>query len=157
MINSSPHNARNYLYYSLLLAVFGAGISFILATGSKLNARRSQVSLPNESLSATTPPASAIESATPQTDLSKVFKENLRSPLSILLLQIIVILVAAKLFAELFRRIGQPPVMGEMVAGIVLGPSVVGLFSLQTMAFIFPLSSMATLGLLSQIGWSGWS
>jgi Kef-type K+ transport system membrane component KefB len=42
--------------------------------------------------------------------------------------------------------------MGEMVAGIVLGPSVVGLISPQTMAFLFPSSSMATLGLLSQIG-----
>ncbi|MCM3906099.1 MAG: cation:proton antiporter [Pyrinomonadaceae bacterium] len=62
------------------------------------------------------------------------------------------IILVAKLFAELFRKIGQPPVMGEMIAGIVLGPSVVGLLSPQTMAFLFPPSSMATLGLLSQIG-----
>jgi Kef-type K+ transport system membrane component KefB len=87
-----------------------------------------------------------------QTYLARVFKENLRSPLGILLLQIIVIIVAAKPFAELFRRIGQPPVMGEMVAGIVLGPSVLGLISPQTMALIFPAESMPTLGLLSQIG-----
>jgi len=150
--SSSPYNARNYLYYLLLLAVFGAGIWFILATGSKLNARRPLVSSPNESVPVTTSSTTAIESAPPQTYLSRIFKENLRSPLSILLLQIIVIIVAAKLFAELFRRIGQPPVMGEMIAGIVLGPSVVGLLSPQTMAFLFPPSSMATLGLLSQIG-----
>lgn len=42
--------------------------------------------------------------------------------------------------------------MGEMIAGIALGPSVLGLLSPQTMAFLFPPSSMPTLSLLSQIG-----
>jgi K+:H+ antiporter len=152
LLNSGPSNAKNFLYYSVLLAVFGLGIWFILATGSRQNVRRPPVSQPNESISGTTPSPTAAESATPRTYLSRVLKENLRSPLSILLLQIIVIIFAAKLMAELFRKIGQPPVMGEMVAGIVLGPSVVGLISPQTMAFLFPPASMATLGLLSQIG-----
>lgn len=151
MPNPSPSNVRNYLYYLVLLAVFGVGIWFILANGSRLNSPRPPVGSPNESASSTTSSPTA-EPATPQTYLSRVFKENFRRPLSILLLQIIVIILAAKLFAELFRKIGQPPVMGEMVAGIVLGPSVVGLLSPQTMAFLFPPASMATLGLLSQIG-----
>jgi Kef-type K+ transport system membrane component KefB len=42
--------------------------------------------------------------------------------------------------------------MGEMIAGIALGPSVLGLLSPQAMAFLFPSSSMTTLSLLSQIG-----
>ena len=42
--------------------------------------------------------------------------------------------------------------MGEMVAGIVLGPSVLGLLYPQAMSFIFPESSLETLRLLSQIG-----
>jgi Kef-type K+ transport system membrane component KefB len=42
--------------------------------------------------------------------------------------------------------------MGEMVAGIALGPSVLGLFSPQTVNFLFPASSLPTLGVLSQIG-----
>jgi Kef-type K+ transport system membrane component KefB len=42
--------------------------------------------------------------------------------------------------------------MGEIVAGIALGPSVLGLLSPATMAFLFPASSMDTLKLLSQIG-----
>ncbi len=46
----------------------------------------------------------------------------------------------------------QPPVMGEMVAGIVLGPSVLGLLFPQVMAFLFPPASLETLRLLSQIG-----
>ncbi|HEY3579229.1 MAG TPA: cation:proton antiporter, partial [Pyrinomonadaceae bacterium] len=54
--------------------------------------------------------------------------QNFRSPLSVLLIQIVVILAAAGLVSRLFRRLGQPPVMGEMVAGIILGPSVLGFF-----------------------------
>ena len=152
MLNSSPSNVRNYLYYVGLLVVFGAGIWFILATGSYLNSVRPLVKSPGESESAATSSTTAIASATPQTYLGKVLQENLRSPLSILLLQIIVIIVASRLFGGLFRRIGQPPVMGEMLAGIVLGPSLLGLLSPQTMAFLFPPASMATLSLLSQIG-----
>ena len=78
--------------------------------------------------------------------------QNFRSPLTTLLLQIVVILAAAGLVSRLFRRIGQPPVMGEMLAGIILGPSVLGFFFPQAMNFIFPSSSLETLRLLSQIG-----
>ncbi len=78
--------------------------------------------------------------------------QNFRSPLSILLIQIVVILAAAGLVSRVFRRLGQPPVMGEMVAGIILGPSVLGYFFPQVMTFIFPPSSLETLRLLSQIG-----
>jgi Kef-type K+ transport system membrane component KefB len=156
LLNSSPSNARNYLYYVVLLVVFAAGIWLILATGSYLNSGRPRMNAPGASGSAatssTTASASAPAPATPQTYPGKVLQENLRSPLSILLLQIITIIVAARLFGWLFPRIGQPPVMGEMVAGIVLGPSLLGLLSAQTMAFLFPPSSMATLSLLSQIG-----
>jgi Kef-type K+ transport system membrane component KefB len=58
----------------------------------------------------------------------------------------------AGLFRWLFRRMGQPPVMGEMVAGIVMGPSVLGLIYPDAVTFLFPASSMETLRLLSQIG-----
>ena len=78
--------------------------------------------------------------------------QNFRSPFSVLLIQIVVILGAAGVVSRLFRRLGQPPVMGEMVAGIILGPSVLGFFFPQAMSFIFPASSLETLRLLSQIG-----
>ena len=152
MLNSGPSNTRTYLYYVILLIMFAAGIWFILARGHSLNARRPTVNSPTGSVSATTSTPAPNASATPQTYLSKVLRENFRSPLSILLLQIIVIIIVARLFATLFRRIGQPPVMGEMVAGILLGPSVLGLLSPKTMLLLFPPASMATLSLLSQIG-----
>jgi Kef-type K+ transport system membrane component KefB len=86
------------------------------------------------------------------TFIGKIFQENLRSPLSILLLQLIVVIVAARLCGRLFMRIGQPPVMGEIVAGIILGPSVLGLLFPGAVVLLFPPSSMVTLRLLSQIG-----
>jgi Kef-type K+ transport system membrane component KefB len=75
-----------------------------------------------------------------------------RAPLPILLLQVIVIVVAARLLGALFRRFGQPSVMGEMLAGILLGPSLFGLVAPAASAFLFPEASLAPLKLLSQLG-----
>src|SRR5690606_3135592 len=53
---------------------------------------------------------------------------NLQHPLAILLVQIIVIILVARLFGWLFKKIGQPSVIGEIIAGIVLGPSFLGMY-----------------------------
>src|ERR1043165_485950 len=126
-------DARHYLPYFLLLVIFVAGVWFILAAGSRLH------------------PVTVAAPAS-QAPSTNVLWENFRTPLSILLTQIIVILLMAGLFRRLFRSIHQPPVMGEMVAGIVLGPSVLGLISPAALAFLFPASSLETLRQLSQIG-----
>jgi Kef-type K+ transport system membrane component KefB len=143
---------KNYLSYIVLLLIFGGGTWFVLEYGSSLNSNRPVVDTPAESLQVNPSSAQQNDSESAYTRIGKVLQENLRSPLSILFLQIIVIIVAARLFGKLFKRIGQPSVMGEIVAGIVLGPSVLGLLSPETMNFLFPASSMATLRLLSQIG-----
>lgn len=152
MQNSRPSNPRSYLYYFVLLLVFGAGIWFILATGRYLNSPRTLVNSTGESAPEATHANAASAAASPESNPGQVLRANLRGPLSTLLLQIIVIIIAARLFAALFRRVGQPPVMGEMLAGIVLGPSVLGLLSPQTMLFLFPPASLGALSLLSQIG-----
>lgn len=152
MSEANPFTTRHYLPYIALLLILGAGIWLILAAGSRLNSDRAIQASRGQSQSvapAATPPARA-ESPSPYA--VKIFQENLRNPLSILLLQLIVIIVAARLIGRLFLKIGQPPVMGEMVAGIVLGPSVLGLFFPGAMVFLFPASSMLTLRLLSQVG-----
>ena len=41
---------------------------------------------------------------------------------------IVIILLVAKLFGELFRRMKQPALVGELLAGMILGPSLLGLF-----------------------------
>ncbi|HUQ79522.1 MAG TPA: cation:proton antiporter [Gemmatimonadaceae bacterium] len=72
--------------------------------------------------------------------------------LPLLLVQIIVILVVARVVGALMRRIGQPQVVGEMVAGIALGPSLFGAQAPALSAALFPPSSLGFLNALSQIG-----
>lgn len=73
-------------------------------------------------------------------------------PLATLLLQIMIILVLARILGLLCRKIGQPAVVGEIIAGIALGPSLLGLYFPGIAAFIFPVSSLNSLQMLSQIG-----
>ncbi len=127
---------RHYLPYVLLLIVFAGGVWIVLSLGSGLD-------LKPQTTTVTVPATVALTNG---------LKENFRNPLSILLLQIIVIILIAGLFGRIFRKLGQPPVMGEMVAGIVMGPSVLGFFFPGAMTFIFPPASLETLRMLSQIG-----
>jgi len=69
-----------------------------------------------------------------------------------LVLQIVVILVAARIVGFIFQKINQPQVMGEMVAGILLGPSLLGWLAPGVSAALFPPASMAYLNALSQVG-----
>ena len=73
-----------------------------------------------------------------------------------LLLQLVLILASARLFATLFRRLGQPSAVGEITAGLVLGPSVLGMLFPELFAALFRpelhgLSSAASDQLLSRI------
>lgn len=69
-----------------------------------------------------------------------------------LVLQITVILAVCRLTGSLFRRFHQPRVVGEMFAGILLGPSVLGWMAPQVSAYLFPPSSLGFLNALSQVG-----
>lgn len=69
-----------------------------------------------------------------------------------LVLQIAVILVAARIVGFLFQKIHQPQVMGEMVAGILLGPSLLGWVAPGVSAALFPPASLSYLNALSQVG-----
>ncbi|WP_372016774.1 cation:proton antiporter [Pseudoxanthomonas sp. 10H] len=70
----------------------------------------------------------------------------------LLLLQIAVILVAARLCGLLLARLGQPPVIGEMAAGVLLGPIVFGAALPGVHAALFPAGSTAPLEGLATIG-----
>jgi Kef-type K+ transport system membrane component KefB len=70
----------------------------------------------------------------------------------LLIAQILVIILVARLLGVAFRAIRQPQVMGEMVAGILLGPSLLGWAAPSVSATLFAPSSLGTLGALSQIG-----
>jgi len=72
--------------------------------------------------------------------------------ITLLLVQIIVILLTARLTGWLFRKIHQPQVIGEMVAGILLGPSLLGWVAPNVSRVLFPVNSLPFLSVLSQIG-----
>jgi Kef-type K+ transport system membrane component KefB len=77
---------------------------------------------------------------------------NLGSPVSILALQILVILAVARACGIFVRRLGQPQVMGEILAGIFLGPSLLQLAAPEVHGFLFPEGSVQRLYFLSQVG-----
>lgn len=66
------------------------------------------------------------------------------------LLDIFVVLLAAKLGDELFKRIGQPTVVGEILAGVLVGPSVLGLVDLSEVLRVF-----SELGVIFLLFWVG--
>jgi len=68
------------------------------------------------------------------------------------LLQLVVIIVAARVFASIFRRFRQPTVVGEIAAGLILGPSCFGYFFPNVSAAIFTPAVSGVFGVLSQLG-----
>src|SRR6266498_2056248 len=137
MPNSSGQKSRSLLYYLALLLIFGAGMWLILATGSRLsgshlNSDHLVTGTAGQSASNIAPVSTSPSTETSDTWPGKILRGAIRSPLGTLLLQIIVIIIAARLFGAVFRRIGQPPVMSEMAAGISLSSSVLRRPPLQT-------------------------
>jgi Kef-type K+ transport system membrane component KefB len=68
------------------------------------------------------------------------------------LVQLLVIMAAARIFGSLFRALRQPIVVGEIAAGLVLGPSCFGHFFPETSAAIFDPAVSDVFGVLSQLG-----
>lgn len=136
-MNEGMKNIRNILFYMVTIGGFSAIAYWILKSGEKLE--------------------SGVLSE--QVDLGSSWQqflhslqENVSYPVAILLLQVIIIILAARLCGMFFRKIGQPSVIGEIVAGILLGPSLVGTYLPDVSAFLFPASSLPNLGVMSQIG-----
>jgi Kef-type K+ transport system membrane component KefB len=71
----------------------------------------------------------------------------------IFFLQMFVILVACRLAGWLVRRfLGQPQVIGEMITGVLLGPSLLGAISPDVQRFLFPAESLPILHVVAQLG-----
>jgi len=73
-------------------------------------------------------------------------------PLAHLLLAIAVVVAACKAAGWLVQRIGQPPVIGEIAAGILLGPSVFGAVWPEGAAAVIPADILPQLNVLAQVG-----
>lgn len=72
----------------------------------------------------------------------------------VFLVQIGLLLVVARLLGQLCRRFGQPAVVGELAAGVVLGPSVLGRVAPGVFDWVFPPGVMQS-GMLFAVGWLG--
>jgi len=131
-------NIKNSLFYISVIGGFTALIYWLISMGPSLETGRGIV-------------PKKIES-NHWNDFLHSMVENLQHPLAILLAQIVTIILTARLFGWIFRKIGQPSVIGEMIAGIVLGPSLVGMYFPEFSAVLFPEDSLGNLQFLSQIG-----
>jgi Kef-type K+ transport system membrane component KefB len=77
---------------------------------------------------------------------------GLKEPQILFLLQLLLIIATAKITGFILSKLGQPAVIGEIAAGILLGPSIMGLVLPDFSHFIFPVESLKGLQYLSQIG-----
>ncbi|MCJ7935257.1 MAG: cation:proton antiporter [Chryseobacterium sp.] len=129
---------RNIIFYITTIAVFSCLMYFFIIEGQTLEIK--------ENIVAKTSSGSTWE------NFQESFKTNLHHPLALLLAQIITIIITARLFGWICMKIKQPSVIGEMIAGIVLGPSLLGMYFPEFSAFLFPKESLGNLQFLSQIG-----
>lgn len=94
--------------------------------------------------------APAAVAPTPLGAAAAPVNATLRLP--IFLAQIVVVLVLSRVVGKALRAIGQPQVVGEMVAGLLLGPSILGWVSPDAYHMLFPIGTVRFLGAVSQIG-----
>lgn len=135
-----PFKKNRYLTWILnllILTIVGVALYFVFTAGQALESSKGI-------------PGNITSESIKTFDLDNVV--YFKHPLSILILQILVIIIISRILAWLMSLIGQPTVIGEIVAGIMLGPSLLGMFFPEISAFIFPPDSLSNLQFLSQIG-----
>jgi Kef-type K+ transport system membrane component KefB len=132
-------NLKNALFYILTIGGFACLMYFIVKKGEPLE------------ITKVTSVQHSIDSNS-WVQIKETLHHNVTHPLAILLLQIITIIIVARIFGFLFKKIGQPTVIGEIIAGIFLGPSFIGLFFPEFSLFLFPKTSLPNLQFISQIG-----
>src|SRR6478735_6539171 len=106
---------KNLLFYVVTIAFFSTAIFLIVKKGENLRNIKAQVSVRAKEVSS-------------WDQFKDNYIQNLTHPLGILLLQIVTIIIVARVFGFICRKIKQPTVIGEILAGIFLGPSLVGMY-----------------------------
>ncbi len=129
---------KNSLFYIGIIGVFSVIMYWIVLLGASLEKGRNIV--------------------VPQSGKSQwqefliAMQHNLHHPLAILLAQIVTIIIVARLLGWVCKKVGQPSVIGEIIAGIILGPSLIGMYFPEFSAALFPITSLGNLQFLSQLG-----
>ena len=131
-------NFKNGFFYIGIIGGFSALMYWIVLLGTKLEEGKNVVFLKSD--------------RSQWAEFLDAMSHNLQHPLALLLAQIITIILVARFFGMICKKIGQPTVVGEMIAGIILGPSFIGMHFPEFSELLFPDSSLGNLQLLSQIG-----
>ena len=131
-------NYKNTIFYFVVTGGFSALIYWIIGMGKALETDKNIFH--------------PVSKNTHWDDFLSSLTLNLHHPLAILLAQIITIIIVARFIGWIFRKIGQPSVIGEIIAGIVLGPSLLGMYFPEFSLALFPVQSLGNLQFLSQIG-----
>lgn len=130
---------KNLAFYLAVVAGFSYLIYLVLQQGKGLETLR--------------PGSLALPAGSPVwTQVRDAFTHTVAGPMSILLLQIITIIIVARFFGWICIKIKQPTVIGEIVAGVLLGPSFLGAYLKGVSHFLFPPASLGHLQFLSQVG-----
>ena len=125
---------RKFLIYAAMLGASVSAFFVIRHFGSSLVASASAVPFGSASVSGS--------GVAPHADVV----------LTQVLASLIVIIVTARLFGAAFRWMGQPEVIGEMIAGILLGPSLLGQVAPGVSTGLFPPSVLPFLSVIAQLG-----
>jgi len=131
-------NIKNTLIYIAILGAFFTIIYWVLHFGETLESGRNIV-------------VKQLESSYFSQFIESI-AHNLVHPVGMILAQIVTIIIVSRIFAYIFRKIHQPTVIGEIIAGIALGPSLLGMFFPEFSTALFPANSLGNLNLLSQVG-----
>ena len=163
-MNTHQRQLAWWLYGGLML-IFVALLWWVAATdGAMSGSSESLVTAPvaaTESLSELPEGASLPQGATtlspageasPWQSFVTSVRTHAASDIGMLLIQLVVILLVVRVVGWLFARLHQPTVIGEILAGILLGPSLLGAVWPEAMETLFPVHSLGNLELLSQFG-----
>ncbi len=135
---------KNITFYILMLIVFGVLMYFIARMGFRLETTlQSALQIDNGGSGMFTESFRMF---------TKTLEYHAHTSIAMLLLQIVAILFVARIFGWVSVKMGQPSVIGEIIAGIVLGPSVFAQIAPETFAFLFSPESLGNIDMLSQIG-----
>src|SRR4051812_37076427 len=99
---------RNILFYIAIIGGFSLLMFWILQLGTGLES--GDIASPDSGKSQ-------------WSNFTNALTISLKEPLAVLLLQIVTIILSARMLGWVCKKIGQPTVIGEMLAGIILGPS----------------------------------
>lgn len=129
---------QDTIFYAAVIGFFSALIYWVIRAGKLLESASQQ--------------ATADAATHPWQDFVEALRHGLQAPVALLLVQIVAILLAARALGWACTKVGQPAVVGEMAAGIILGPSLLGRYFPEFSATLFPAKSLDNIKLLSQVG-----